>query len=226
MESKQGCVLAATLCSIRFLPSLHMSPVKRICVFEHSVMTNFNCACPAIQRGQESGFLSEGSSWFTARICDKYQIRLTQSIWFQNCEDDYPIKYCFGGKLVYLRRLQAETKVHTEVMSFSMLMTWQRMPQQRGKYIKSRKPSCDNYDLKIITKTTEVEYRPAHAKPYNEPNHHSEWTKTASCWWVKHSVKNNVHWWRVIARVARTSLAFRRIRGNDWDQNETRLDTN
>ena len=40
----------------------HMSPAKRICVFEHPVMTNFNCACPAIQRGQGSGFLSEGSS--------------------------------------------------------------------------------------------------------------------------------------------------------------------
>ena len=40
----------------------HMSRVKLICVFEHSVMTNFNCACPAIQRGQGSGFLSEGSS--------------------------------------------------------------------------------------------------------------------------------------------------------------------
>ena len=25
-------------------------------------MTNFNCACPAIQRGQGSGFLSEGST--------------------------------------------------------------------------------------------------------------------------------------------------------------------
>ena len=44
----------------------HMSPVKRICVFEHSVMTNFNCACPAIQRGQGSGFMSAGSSWLTA----------------------------------------------------------------------------------------------------------------------------------------------------------------
>ena len=40
----------------------HIGPVKRICVFEHSVITNFNCACPAIQRGQGSGFLSEGSS--------------------------------------------------------------------------------------------------------------------------------------------------------------------
>ena len=78
-----------------------MSPVKRICVFEHSDMTNFNCACLAIQRDQGSGFLSEGSSWhtacmgeqrrsgetarmrslawtFAARIGDKYQIRLTR----------------------------------------------------------------------------------------------------------------------------------------------------
>ena len=69
-----------------------MGRVKRICVFEHSVMINCNCACPAIQRGQGSGFLSEGSSssegsarmrrlaWtFAARIGDKYQIRLTRS---------------------------------------------------------------------------------------------------------------------------------------------------
>ena len=75
--------------------------IEQICVFEHSVMTNFNCACPAIQRSQGSGFLSEGSSWLTAcmseqrssgetawmhrlawtfasRICDKYQIHLTR----------------------------------------------------------------------------------------------------------------------------------------------------
>ena len=63
----------------------HLSPVKRICVFEHSVMTNFNCACPAIQRGQGSGFLPEGSSWLTAcmseqrrfwRDCSDAQARL------------------------------------------------------------------------------------------------------------------------------------------------------
>ena len=50
---------------------LHLSPVKRICVFEHSVMTNFNCACPAIKRGQGSGFLSEGSSWLTACMSEQ-----------------------------------------------------------------------------------------------------------------------------------------------------------
>ena len=50
---------------------IQMSPLKRICVFEHSVMTNFNCACPAIQRGQGSGFLSEGSSWLTACMSEQ-----------------------------------------------------------------------------------------------------------------------------------------------------------
>ena len=45
--------------------------VKRICVFEHSVMTNFNCACPVIQRGQGSGFLFEGSSWLTACMSEQ-----------------------------------------------------------------------------------------------------------------------------------------------------------
>ena len=49
----------------------NLSPVKRICVFEHSVMTNFNCACPAIQRGQGSSFLSEGSPWFTACMSEQ-----------------------------------------------------------------------------------------------------------------------------------------------------------
>ena len=60
-----------------------MNPVKRICVFEHSVMTNFNCACLAIQRGQGSGETARMRrlAWtFAARIGDKYQIRLTQSI--------------------------------------------------------------------------------------------------------------------------------------------------
>ena len=54
-----------------FSPHNHLSPVKRICVFEHSVMTNFNCACPAIQRGQGSGFLSEGSSRLTACMSEQ-----------------------------------------------------------------------------------------------------------------------------------------------------------
>ena len=57
------CLNSRKVCkSHQVTPELHLSRIKRICVFEHSVMTNFNCAYPAIQRGQGSGFLSEGSS--------------------------------------------------------------------------------------------------------------------------------------------------------------------
>ena len=53
----------------------NLSPVKRICVFEHSVMTSFNCACPDIQRGQGSGFLSEGSSRLTACMSEQRRFK-------------------------------------------------------------------------------------------------------------------------------------------------------
>ena len=33
-----------------------------LCLRAFLVMENFNCSCPVIQRGQGSGFLSEGSS--------------------------------------------------------------------------------------------------------------------------------------------------------------------
>ena len=75
-----------------------MSPVKRICVFEHSVMTNFNCACPAIQMRR--------LVWtFAARIGYKYQIGLTRSISFgfkgyiilQDTDIRFPVR--FGNTL-------------------------------------------------------------------------------------------------------------------------------
>ena len=97
----KNCCNYPKIWTVRFY---RMSRVKRICVFEHSVMTNFNCACPAIQRARDLAFClkvpldylliwasSEGSgetarmhrlAWtFVARIGYKYQIRLTRSIW-------------------------------------------------------------------------------------------------------------------------------------------------
>ena len=67
-----------------------MSPVKRICVFEHSVMTNFNWACPAIQRGQGPGFLSEGSSWLTACMSEQ------RRFWW-DCADAINTKFAWRG---------------------------------------------------------------------------------------------------------------------------------
>ena len=62
---------AGSLAPSLFRNVYNVSRVKRICVFEHSVMTHFNCACPAIQSGQRSGFLSEGSSWLTAGMSEQ-----------------------------------------------------------------------------------------------------------------------------------------------------------
>ena len=73
--------------------SLYVSPVKRICVFKHSVMTNFNCACPAIQRGQGSGFLSEGSSWLTACMSD-------QRRFWRDCADAISTKFAWRGPCI------------------------------------------------------------------------------------------------------------------------------
>ena len=56
------CRVVAHMFGIRAKYAILLWRVKQICVFEHSVMINFNCACPAIQRGQRSGFLSQGSS--------------------------------------------------------------------------------------------------------------------------------------------------------------------
>ena len=58
-------------CCCRLRMKSHLGRVKRICVFEHSVMTNFNCACLAIHWGQGSDFLSEGSSWLTAYMSEQ-----------------------------------------------------------------------------------------------------------------------------------------------------------
>ena len=51
---------------------------------------------------------------------------------FQDVDAGFPIRYRFDGKLLNLRRLQAKSKVQTDVVDkSSMQMTWQKMPNQR-----------------------------------------------------------------------------------------------
>ena len=111
----------------------HLSPVKRICVFEHSVMTILTAHAQPF-RGARDLALSEGSSWlaacmskqgrfwetaqtrrlawtFAARIGDKYQIRLMRPIWAtagQNQQNDL----CTQG-----RRRSALMSLHCELVA-------------------------------------------------------------------------------------------------------------
>ena len=50
----------------------------------------------------------------------------------------------------------------------SVPMTCQRMPNQRQK-CKGLWIACDNFDLTISTKNTEVVTKPAPGKPYSKP---------------------------------------------------------
>ena len=63
---------------------------------------------------------------------------------FQDSDTGFPIRYRFDGNILNLRRLQAKTKVQTDVLD-----------ELRGKNARAMdqvSQSCDNYDLTISTK--------------------------------------------------------------------------
>ena len=91
---------------------------------------------------------------------------------FQDSDTGFLIRYRFDGNIFNLTRLQAKTKVQTDVLdellyaddmdkNASSEATMQRAMDQVSQ-------SCDNYDLTICTKKTEVVQQPAPGKLYNE----------------------------------------------------------
>ena len=121
---------------------------------------------------------------------------------FQDGDHGIPIRYRFDGKLFNLRRLQAKSKVQTEVLDEFLLAddmakgapTEEKM--QKG--VDQVSDSCDSYDLTISIKKNEVVYQPAPGKPYSS-YHHSERSTIARgsqfhlSW--KHIVQSCAHWW-------------------------------
>ena len=83
------------------------------------------------------------------------------------------IRYRFDGNILNLRRLQAKPKVHTDVLD--ELLYADDMNKNASSEAKMQRAtdqvsqSCDNYDLTISTKKTEVVHQPAPVKTYNEP---------------------------------------------------------
>ena len=79
---------------------------------------------------------------------------------FQDCDAGFPIKYRFDGKLFYLRRLQAKSKVQIDVLDELLYAddmaknakTEKKMQEAMDQVSKA----CDNFDLTINTKKTEV----------------------------------------------------------------------
>ena len=92
---------------------------------------------------------------------------------FQDGDNCIPIRHRFDGKLFNLRRLQAKSKVHTEVLDEFLfaddMAKGAPTEETMQKGVDQVSDSCDNYDLTISIKKTEVVYQPAPGKPYKEP---------------------------------------------------------
>ena len=92
---------------------------------------------------------------------------------FQDGDNRIPVRYRFDGKLYNLRRLQAKSKVQKEVLDeflFAADMAKGAPKEEKmQKGVDQVSVSCDNYDLTISIKKTDVVYQPAPGKPYKEP---------------------------------------------------------
>ena len=89
--------------------------------------------------------------------------------------------------------------------------------------------SCDNYDLTISTKKTEVVHQPAPGKPYNEPTITVNGQKLKvvdKFTYLGSTLSRAVHIDdEITARITKASVAFGRLRANVWERNGIKLDT-
>ena len=92
----------------------------------------------------------------------------------QDGDNGIPIRYRFDGKLFNLRRLQAKSKVQTELLDEFLFADGMAKgaptEDKMQKGVDQVSDSCDSYDLTVSIKNTDVVYPPAPGKPYKEPN--------------------------------------------------------
>ena len=152
---------------------------------------------------------------------------------FQDSDTGFPMRYRFDGNIFNLRRLQAKTKVQTDVLD--ELLYADDMDKNASTEAKMQRAtdqvsqSCDNYDLTISTKKTEVVHQPAPGKPYNEPTITVNGQKLKvvdKFTYLGSTLSRAVHIDdEITARIAKASVAFGRLRANVWERNGIKLDT-
>ena len=134
---------------------------------------------------------------------------------FQDVDAGFPIRYRFDGKLLNLRRLQAKSKVQTDVVD--KLLNADDLAENAKS------------EEKISTKKTEVVHQPAPGKPYSEPTITVNGQKLQvvdKFTYLGSTLSRAVHIDdEVTARTANASVAFGRLRTNVWERNGIRLHT-
>ena len=152
---------------------------------------------------------------------------------FQDGVSGIPIRYRFDGKLFNLRRLQAKSKVQTEVLDEFLfaddMAKGAPTEEEMQKNVDQVSDSCDSYDLTISIKKTEVVYQLAPEKPYKKPTItvKGQWMQVIDKFtYLGSTLSRVVHIYdEVNARIAKASAAFGRLRGSIWDRSGIILDT-
>jgi len=93
---------------------------------------------------------------------------------FKETSPGIPINCRYDGRLFYLKRLQAITKVKKTMIRDLLFADDCALNANNEQEIQQEMDafsfSCDNFVLTISTKKTEVMYQPAAGIPYKEPN--------------------------------------------------------
>ena len=143
------------------------------------------------------------------------------------------MRYRFDGKLFKPRRLQAKSKVQTEVLDeflFADDMAKSAPTEEKmQKGVVQVSDSCDSYDLTINIKKTEVVHQPAPGKPYKEPTIPVKGRRLQvidKFIYLGSTLSRVVHIDdEVNARIAKSSAAFGRLHGSIRDRSGIRFDT-
>ena len=146
-------------------------------------------------------------------------------------DDGFPVRFRFqmDGKLFNLGRLQVKSKVHTDVLDellYSDYVAKNASTEKMQAAMDRVSQANDNYDLKISTKKIAVVYQPAHGKPYSEPisTLNGQRLQVVDKFILEALCLEHIDD-EVTARIAKTSVALGRLRGNVWDRSGIRLDT-
>ena len=152
---------------------------------------------------------------------------------FKDGDVGIPIRYRTDGKLLNLRRLQAKTKVKTEVIRDFLfaddcaLNTGTETDMQLC--VNKFSDACTNFGLTISTKKTEVMHQPAPGKPYIEPNIivYGNRLKAVDRFTYLGSTlsKDVIIDEEINTRIAKASAAFGRLRANVWNRRGISLHT-
>ena len=145
---------------------------------------------------------------------------------FQDGDNGILIRYRFDGKLFILRRLQAKSKVQTNVLDdfpfaddlAKGTLTEEKM--QEG--VDQVSDSYDSYALTVSIKKTEVVYQPPLGKPYKEPTVtvKGQRLKVVDRFTYLGSTLSRVMQIddEINSRIAKAAAAFGRLRSSVWDR--------